>query len=141
MIGLCGVVIGALLGGGAQILASSMQDRRRHQQWLREQRASVYRSFLAEAEHRLRVLGEYFDRDYDHSPDPPEDYVVPLFEMAEDVGLFGTVRAHELAKAAAEQLLSLLAGSRTESDARYRASQEAIAAFRTCARANLVTGA
>lgn len=141
MIGLCGVVVGALLGGGAQILASSMQDRRRHQQWLREQRASVYRSFLAEAEHRLSVLGEYFDRDYGHSPEPPDDYVVPLFEMAEDVGLFGTVQAHELAEAAAEQLRSLLGGSRTDSDARYISSKEAIAAFRACARADLVTGA
>lgn len=44
---LAGVVIGALLGGLAQIISSGLQDRRAHRAWRRDKRAEAYAEYVA----------------------------------------------------------------------------------------------
>lgn len=59
---LVGVVVGALLGGGAQIVAGVLTDRRAHRRWLREQRVDAYRDVMQRADEELRELREAPER-------------------------------------------------------------------------------
>jgi hypothetical protein len=138
MIGLLGVVIGALLGGGAQLLAGWLQEGRRHQQWLRERRAAIYQDFLSEAGKKLSALGDYFDFHYHSTYEPPEDYLVVVYQRAEEVGLFGTTEAHQRAKGAADALSKLLNGTQKDSTERYLAAEAALTSFRLQARNDLL---
>lgn len=135
---LLGVVVGAILGGGAQLLATNLQDRRRHRQWLREHRAEIYQAFLAEAEQYLILLANYYMFEAGHGPELDEDLLEPLFTTSENVGLFGTHEAYTLATAAARSLVELQRGPSNEVEAHASAASAAIAALRSQARKDLV---
>lgn len=138
MIGLLGVVIGAVLGGGAQVLAGWLQEGRRHQQWLRERRAAIYQDFLSDAGKKLSKLGEYFDFYVHRGDELPEGYLVLVYQRAEEVGLFGTTEAHQRAQEAVDALSRLLNASERDSANRYRAAEAALASFRLQARNDLL---
>ncbi len=138
LLALLGVVVGAILGGGAQLLATSLQDRRRHRQWLREHRAEIYHAFLAEAEKYLSVLDEYYMFEFDRGPEPAEDLLEPLFARSEDLGLFGTSQAYELATATTKSLVFLQNAPSGEVQARTDAASAAIKALRAQVRKDLV---
>ena len=65
---LVGVVVGALLGGGAQIIAGVLTDRRAHRRWLREQRVDVYRAVLDQTDRTITALWESQARAENESP-------------------------------------------------------------------------
>jgi len=136
---LLGVVVGALLGGGAQLLASHVQDRQRHRQWLRERRAESYKDFARVAEEKLHGLGDYFAYYFDEG-EPPEDYVVVVYGVAADVSFFGSDEATVLATEVAEALLELLSCARDNSNRKYDVARKRIDAFRSQARRDIVTG-
>ncbi|MBA3019831.1 hypothetical protein [Propionicimonas sp.] len=138
LLALLGVVVGATLGGGAQLLATNLQDRRRHRQWLREHRAEIYQAFLAEAEQYFSMLDYYYIFEAGRGPEPAEDLLEPLFTRSEDVGLFGTHEAHTLATAAVKSLVHLQDAPSGKVQARTSAASAAIAALRSQARKDLL---
>lgn len=50
---LAGVIVGAVLGGGAQILADRLRHRREQDDWLRNQRQAAYHDVLAACDELL----------------------------------------------------------------------------------------
>lgn len=127
--------MGAVLGGGAQLLAAHLQEARRHQQWLREQRAAIYKGFAADAQRRLDALVEAHN---EGGPDAPDDFVVAVFDAAEDVSLFGSDAARRLANTTAQSLLSVLGAATAQAPDAIKGAERAIAAFRSQARADLI---
>lgn len=70
---LVGVVVGSVLGGGAQIVAGFLTDKRAHKRWLREQRVDAYRVVLETADSASDALYEHAMNGYDRAP-VPEDW-------------------------------------------------------------------
>lgn len=137
---LVGVVIGGILGGVAQIVAGTMQERRRHKQWLREQRTEVYRNFLTEWRKReLTVMDDVFDDLHVHG-EAPEDYLIPLFDRAEEIGVFGSPKAIVAAKRAAEDLMTLWGANRTTRDDKLKEADASMRTYREVIRDDLHVG-
>lgn len=97
---LVGVVVGAVLGGAAQIITSLLTDRRAHQKWIRERQVDAYQAFMAAAEAKVLPLHEAF---YGSTGGPvPEDWGLDLTTPKADVALVGSRAASEAAQAVME---------------------------------------
>ncbi|WP_083450142.1 hypothetical protein [Luteipulveratus mongoliensis] len=85
---LTGVVVGAILGGLAQIMAGVLTDRRAHQRWVRERRADVYRDLLVAVDHHAQFV---MRSEWEGNREPiPEDYGQSVESPQADVELFGS---------------------------------------------------
>lgn len=100
---LVGVVVGALLGGGAQVVAGHLEARRAHTRWLRERRAEIYQEFLVLWDSYYVEATKLLKKDAPVQLDP-EDHLVPLLNMGTKVGMFGTDAANDAAFEATHQL-------------------------------------
>jgi 8-oxo-dGTP pyrophosphatase MutT (NUDIX family) len=135
---LIGVVVGGMLGGGAQIVAGSLQEKRRHQQWLRERRVDVYQMFITEwRQHYVPLVDFVFD-DVHYGPDPPEDYLVPVFSRADEVEIFGSQPAVAAALVACKRLMTFWYADAASREEENTGAQEAIADFTNQVRRDLV---
>ncbi|PWJ25485.1 hypothetical protein ATK17_1610 [Branchiibius hedensis] len=68
---LVGVIVGAILGGFAQIAAGTLSDRRAHQGWVRDQRLGAYQNFLTRTDGLLWTLN---NANFREEPEPhPND--------------------------------------------------------------------
>lgn len=132
---LVGVVVGAILGGGAQVLAVRLQDRERHRQWVRERRVEVYQRYLAEWEARYDVLSSvHVSGDYS---DPPDDYLAPLWERTQEVAVFGSSAATKIAEEGRAALMNLAFRTTRSSPEPAKHPRDVVDAFRVQIRRDL----
>src|SRR4051812_11229318 len=89
---LAGVIVGAVLGGGAQIVADSMRAKRDRRQWVNEHRRQAYLDLLGAIEELNGRL--WNDRIAGHGPQDPEATSGPAnaayFEARHSVAFYGS---------------------------------------------------
>lgn len=134
---LVGVVIGALLGGGAQVLNGHLSEKRRHQQWLREQRVEVYRTMLHSLHRHMNVISDHLYNPKYAEP-PPDDWAQPLESDLAMLKLFASADAVEKARAAVDAVWKLESEG-GEPNPRWKACEYKVSAFRDAAKAELVS--
>jgi|BarGraNGADG00212_1021973.scaffolds.fasta_scaffold33896_1 hypothetical protein len=133
---LVGVVVGGILGGGAQIVAGTIQEGRRHEQWLREQRTDVYRQFLTEWHRRQSSLLDYVYDEGQHG-EPNEDYLVLLFDRVDEVEVFGSPEAIAAAAIAAQNLMAFWNSNKATRDVKLEKANASLNAYREVIRHDL----
>lgn len=89
VLGLAGVVIGALLGGLAQARANRQTIEATHRQWLREQRVEVYQAVLEQADGTILALWQSHAEQYPTSSPLDYDFVGGLEQPMTALELFG----------------------------------------------------
>lgn len=91
-----GVVVGAVLGGGAQIVAGWLTDRRAHTRWLREQRSGSYLAVVEQADRAIDRLHDLMAQG-GHEPIPTE-HDGGVGEYLASVEVFGASEVADAAK-------------------------------------------
>lgn len=122
-----GVVIGAVISGGATIAATLTQTRQRWQSWTRERRYAAYLDFLHEW-HRSHD-GIWKSRHGFASGEPPEDYLDRLYRLMMTVKVCGSRQAVTLAESAFKGLLAFWTSEKETLDARNHDAVAAIDAY------------
>ena len=135
-----GVVLGGVLGGGGQIVAGILQEKRRHQQWLRERQVDVYQTFITEWRKHYDALVDYVFDDLGIVGEPPEDYLVPVFARADDVEIFGSQAAIAAAKVASKRLMTFWGAQRASREEKHAGAKEAMTEFTNQVRRDLRVG-
>jgi hypothetical protein len=115
--GIIGAAAGAVLSGGLTVtgvvLTQNRADRREDERWRREreherqvwareeatrtydQRRDAYLDFMKDWDERFNAI--YMNKLTREEPEPPEDYLEPLFKHVEQVRTFGSRQAGSLA--------------------------------------------
>ncbi|MFH5822250.1 hypothetical protein [Georgenia sp. AZ-5] len=134
---LLGVIVGGVLGGLAQIVARSLSERQRHQQWLNEQRMGIYQRYLVEWRSRYEGLWTHHFDGYYQGPDPDEDYLSPLFDLTSDMELFGSKKAVKAAEKARGALVEYWNASTKQAKEKQDAAKAAFDGYLDQIRADL----
>ncbi|MGD8150663.1 hypothetical protein [Ornithinimicrobium sp. Y1694] len=82
----------------------------------------VYTRFRKDFEHRLDILS---DPEAAFGPPPPDDYIVPVFNLVDEVRFVGPPNVGDEVKVAAERLQDYMNSPSAESHARYQATAAA----------------
>lgn len=104
LIGLLGVLVGGGIGAAGSWVASRTDIQGRREDWVRDQRLDVYERFRREW-NKLSIGAWTNYNEYEGAP-PPDDAIVPLYELVEEVELVGPPVVQQRARAATDALSS-----------------------------------